>query len=54
MNRTIHADSKVREAGFVMAAHHCHPYYELFYVETGGCRFTIENNMYDLHPEILS
>ena len=50
MAETIHADSKVREAGFVMAAHHCHPYFELFYVETGGCRFTIENNMYDLYP----
>ncbi len=48
MNENIRADSKLREAGFVMAAHHCHAYFELFYVETGACRFTIENNMYDL------
>lgn len=45
----VFAESQLREAGFVMAAHHCHPYYELFYVENGGCRFLIGDNMYDLH-----
>lgn len=45
----IFAESLTREAGFVMQAYHCHPYFELFYVESGGCRFLIGNNMYDLH-----
>lgn len=49
MIEKILAESRLREAGFVMSAHHFHPYFELFYVESGGCRFLIENNMYDLH-----
>ncbi|MDE7276113.1 MAG: AraC family transcriptional regulator, partial [Lachnospiraceae bacterium] len=28
---------------------HCHPYFELFYIENGVCRFFIKNNMYDMH-----
>ena len=39
----------LREAGFVMKEYHCPPDFELFSVESGGCRFLIENNMYDLH-----
>lgn len=38
----------VREAGFVMPEPHYHPYFELFYVESGACRFFIENNIYDI------
>lgn len=45
----IHAESKLREAGYMMGGHHCHTHYELFYVENGSCRFLIENSMYDLH-----
>lgn len=45
----IYAGSEVREAGYVMPDPHCHSYFELFYVESGACRFFIDNNMYDIH-----
>lgn len=45
----IFAWRELREAGFVMAAPHCHPYFELFYIESGACSFFIGNNVYDLH-----
>ena len=49
MIEKIFAETQLREAGYVMPEHHCHPYYELFYVETGECRILIDNAMYDLH-----
>lgn len=45
----IYVESEVKEAGYVMPSHHCHPYSELFYIENGSCRFFIENNIYDMH-----
>lgn len=48
MINKIYASSRLHEAGFVMASPHCHPYYEIFYVEYGACSFFIDNNMYDL------
>lgn len=45
----IYAESLVREAGFVMPAHHCHSYYELFHVEKGACRFLVEDSIFDLN-----
>jgi len=44
----VFAESKIKEAGFVMLEPHCHPYYELFYVEYGLCTFFIDNTMYEL------
>ena len=45
----VHVDRKTREAGCVMRGHHCHPYFELAYIEHGSCRFFIEDPMFDLH-----
>ena len=45
----IHIDRVVRESGYGMASHHCHPYFELYFVEYGSCRFMIDDNMRDLH-----
>lgn len=45
----IYAEGEVKKAGYVMPSHHCHPYFELFYIESGACRFFIENNMHDMH-----
>lgn len=45
----ICAETAVRCAGYVMPHPHCHAYFELFYVESGTCRFFIENHMYDIH-----
>ena len=44
----IHIERAAREAGYSMGSHHCHPYFALYYVENGACRFTIDDNMYDL------
>ena len=45
----VQAETKWRDPGFVMALHHCHGCYELFYTETGACRFLIDDNIFDLH-----
>ncbi|MBQ8092082.1 MAG: AraC family transcriptional regulator [Clostridia bacterium] len=45
----VHAETKLRGPNFVMKGHHCHTCYELFYVESGECRFLIDENIYDLH-----
>lgn len=45
----IFVGAAVREAGFIMARPHCHPCFELFYVESGTCRFFIDNSVYDIH-----
>ncbi len=46
----IHAETKTRDTHFVMEGHHCHSCYELFYVESGECRFLIDDHIFDLHP----
>ena len=45
----IHVDRRTRDAGYLMRSHHCHPYFELSYIEHGSCRFFVEDTMYDLH-----
>ena len=45
----VHIERALREPGYGMSAHHCHPYFERYYVERGACRFMIDDNMYDLH-----
>ena len=44
----IHAETKLRDAPFVMTGHHCHSCIELFYVESGDCRFLIDDHIQDL------
>ncbi len=48
INRIL-VGSETREAGYIMPHPHCHSYFELFFVESGACRFFIENDMYGLH-----
>lgn len=45
----IYTASRLNQKGFVMAAPHCHPYFELFYAESGSCSFFTGNDVYDLH-----
>ena len=45
----IYVDRRTRDAGYLMSHHHCHPYYELSYIEHGSCRFFVEDTIYDLH-----
>ena len=47
----VKMDKALRESGGGMAAHHCHSYYELYYVEQGGCRFMIDDSFYDLNTD---
>ena len=44
----VHAESCLRDQGHLMAGHHCHSCYELFYIESGACRFLIDNHIFDL------
>jgi len=45
----VHAETKIRDQHFIMKGHHCHSCYELFYVESGDCRFLIDEHIFDLH-----
>ena len=45
----VYVDRRTRDGGYVMSHHHCHPYYELSYIEHGSCRFFVEDANYDLH-----
>ncbi|MBQ9648445.1 MAG: AraC family transcriptional regulator [Oscillospiraceae bacterium] len=44
----VHIERAVRKAGYSMVVQHDHPYFELYYVERGACRFMIDDNMHDL------
>ena len=48
----VHAETHLRDSGFVMTGHHCHSCYELFYVHRGECRVLI-NERIDLDAESL-
>ena len=45
----VYVDRRTRDEGYLMSHHHCHPYYELSYIEHGSCRFFVEDANYDLH-----
>ncbi len=44
----VHAETRLRDPGFVMSGHHCHSCYELIYVHSGECRFLINDRISDL------
>ena len=44
----VYAEGRLRKPGNDMTEHHWHPYYELFYVETGACSYMVENEIYNL------
>lgn len=46
--RRVLVECQLREEGFVMSSHHCHSFFEVYYVDRGNCRFMVENNIYDL------
>ena len=46
--RRVLVECQLREEGFVMSSHHCHSFFEIYYVDRGNCRFLVENNIYDL------
>ena len=35
----VFTESYLRDADYIMPSHHFHPYFELYYVERGACRF---------------
>ena len=46
---SIQIDTKIRSSDFVMTCHHCHKWFELFYIESGTCRFLINDSIHDIH-----
>ena len=46
----VHAGTRTRDPSFQMSGHHCHSWLDLFYVESGDCRFLIDEHIFDLHP----
>ena len=44
----IFIETRLRRQGFIMQGPHNHPYYELFYVQSGCCRSLVQDYMYDL------
>ncbi len=44
----VHGETRKRDAGYVMAAHHCHGCHELFFVQTGRCRYLVNEHIHDL------
>ena len=44
----VHAESKLRDQSFIMQGHHCHSCFELFYVDSGECRFLINDLIFDM------
>lgn len=45
----IYVEKNQRDAVFSMSTHHFHPYYELYYLNHGRCRFFINNTLYNIH-----
>ena len=45
----IHADNQLKGAGFVMSSPHCHPHYEIFYIESGHSSYFVGSGVYELH-----
>lgn len=44
----IRAEVQQRDGRYIMPMNHFHPYYELYYLESGSCRFFLEDRMMDL------
>ena len=44
----IRVQTQIREHGYSMGGHHCHSCFELFYVESGACRFLVDENIIDI------
>lgn len=47
---SVHSETRTRDSSFVMAGHHCHHCFEMFYVRSGSCRFLINEEIHDVSP----
>ncbi len=45
----VYVEKAARTADFVMPANHYHPYYELYFLTEGRCRFFVGEKIYTLH-----
>lgn len=45
----IYAEVQVRDRQYTVPTNHFHPYYELYYLDSGSCRFFIGGKMLDVH-----
>ncbi len=44
----VRAEYMQRDGSYIMPMNHCHPYFELYYLESGRCRFFIGERMLDI------
>ena len=45
----IYVDVQRRDASFRVPSDHLHPYFEIYYLASGSCRFFLESRMLDVH-----
>ena len=45
----IYAEEQLRDSNYTVPTNHYHPYYEIYYLETGSCRFFMSGRMLDVH-----
>ncbi len=45
----VRAEEQQRDGSYRMPANHWHPYFELYYLESGSCRFFLADRMLDVH-----
>ena len=45
----IYVEAQVRDRSYIVPTNHYHPYYEIYYLESGSCRFFIGGTMLDVH-----
>lgn len=45
----IYVEDQVRDRSYIVPTNHYHPYYEIYYLESGSCRFFIGGTMLDVH-----
>ncbi len=45
----VYAEEQMRDSSYIVPTNHYHPYYEIYYLESGSCRFFIGGKMLDVH-----
>ncbi len=45
----VRAEMRQRDGSYIMPMNHCHPYFELYYLDSGKCRFFIGEKILDVH-----
>lgn len=49
-NDGIYVEKQIRNPSFSMNYEHSHPYYEIFYLKTGKCIYSVNKSLYHITP----